>query len=413
VIRGWASLGIFAAACAASKRSTPPTPMQLLKINWQPVMKFLDSAVATGAAPGAVLAVTRDGHRFVYGTGQLSADDPERPGPTTIYDLASLTKVVGLTTAAMLAVQDGRLDLDAPVQGYLPAFAGTGKERVTVRMLLAHTSGLPAWRPLFREVGTRDEAFALADSTPLDAAPGTLEVYSDLGVIVLTQVIESIYHERLDSLLQSRIFQPLGLTSMRFLPPPDWRKRIAPTELDLWRGRVLRGEVHDENAALMDGVSGHAGLFGSAEDVLAFAEWMVEQWNEETGERRNEGTGERGNEGTVESGTEEIFPRSIIPSFHRSLIREFTRRQTFVPGSSRALGWDTPSLGGSAGSRLSPSSFGHTGFTGTSLWIDPERRLAIAVLGNRVNPTRENPRWAPVRAGIADLVMTTLFEDAR
>jgi CubicO group peptidase (beta-lactamase class C family) len=371
--------------------------MQLLTINWQPVMTFLDSAVAAGAAPGAVLAVTWDGHRFVYGTGQVGADVPERPGATTIYDLASLTKVVGLTTAAMLAVQDGRLDLDAPVQRYLPAFAGTGKERVTVRMLFAHASGLPAWRPFFREVGTREAAFALADSTALDAVPGTLEVYSDLGVIVLTQVIESIYHQRLDSLLRERFFQPLGLTSMRFLPPPDWRERIAPTELDPWRGRVLRGEVHDENAALMDGVSGHAGLFGSAEDVLGFAEWMIEGWYG----------------GTAVRGTDSHSGLTAVPPFRRSVVQDFTRRQNLVPGSTRALGWDTPTPGGSAGSRLSPSSFGHTGFTGTSLWIDPQRRVAIAVLSNRVNPTRENPRWAPVRAGIADLVMTTLFEDAR
>jgi CubicO group peptidase (beta-lactamase class C family) len=136
--------------------------------------------------------------------------------------------------------------------------------------------------------------------------------------------------------------------------------------------------VQDENAALMDGVSGHAGLFASAEDLLTFAEWMLRMW-----------------------------------AIHQSILREFTRRQNLVPGSSRALGWDTPSPGGSSGSRLSPRSFGHTGFTGTSLWIDPEHHLAIILLSNRVNPTRDNPRWAPLRGKIADLVMTTLFEDAQ
>jgi CubicO group peptidase (beta-lactamase class C family) len=355
--------------------------MPLLKTNWQPVMGFLDSAVAAGAAPGAVLAVSHDGARFTYGAGRLGQDEPNRPDGTTIYDLASLTKVVGLTTAAMLAVEDQRLDLDAPVQRYVPAFAGPGKDSVTIRMLLTHGSGLPAWRPLFREVSTRAEAFALADSTPLDSAPGTAEVYSDLGAIVLTQAIETVYHERLDSLLEQRIFQPLGLTHLRYLPPPSWRDQIAPTELDPWRGRVLRGEVHDENAALMDGVSGHAGLFGSAEDLLTFAEWLLEQ-----ADGRTDGP---------------------------AVFREFTRRQNLVPGSSRALGWDTPSEGSSAGRLLSPTSFGHTGFTGTSLWIDPVHHLAIVLLSNRVNPTRDNPRWAPVRAEIADLVMTTLFEDAQ
>jgi CubicO group peptidase (beta-lactamase class C family) len=338
-------------------------------------MGLLDSAVAAAAAPGAVLAVTHEGNRFIYGTGRLGQDEGERPGATTIYDLASLTKVIGLTTAAMLAVDDGKLELDAPVQRYVPPFDGSGKERITLRMLLAQVSGLPAWRPLFREVATRDAAFALAAATPLDSAAGSSEVYSDLGAIVLTQVIEAIYRERLDSLLNRRVFRPLGMTSTGYLPPPSWRERIAPTELDPWRGRVLRGEVHDENAAIMDGVSGHAGLFGSAEDLLTFAEWMIDGWH------------------------------------GGSAVREFTKRQNLVPGSSRALGWDTPTEGGSAGTRLSRSSFGHTGFTGTSLWIDPERKLAIVLLSNRVNPTRNNSRWTPVRGAIADLVMATLFQD--
>jgi CubicO group peptidase (beta-lactamase class C family) len=393
VTRGWASLAIGAAACAPGNPSTPPTPVPTLTTNWQPAMQFLDSAVAAGAAPGAVLAVTHNGDRFVYGTGRVDQDDATRPGATTIYDLASLTKVVGLTTAAMLAVDEGRLDLDAPVQRYVPGFAGADKERVTARMLLAHASGLPAWRPLFREVATRAEAFALADSTPLDSVPGTADVYSDLGAIVLTQALEAVYHERLDTLLEQRLFRPLGMISTRYLPPESWRDRIAATELDPWRGRVLRGEVHDENAALMDGVSGHAGLFGSAEDLLSFAEWVLEQADGRTG-------------GRITQSDQPSDRPSVRPS-----IREFTRRQNIIPGSSRALGWDTPSVGSSAGTLLSPTSFGHTGFTGTSLWIDPAHHLAIVLLSNRVNPTRDNPRWAPVRARIADLVMTTLFED--
>jgi beta-N-acetylhexosaminidase len=374
--------------------------MPLLMTNWQPVMAFIDSAVAAGAAPGAVVAVTYEGTRFVHGTGRLGQDDATPPGGGTIYDLASLTKVVSLTTAAMLAVSDGKLDLDAPVQRYVPSFAGPGKERVTVRMLLTHASGLPAWRPLFREVTTRQEAVALADSTPLVSAPGTAEVYSDLGAIVLTQAIEALYHQRLDSLLEQRLFQPLGMTSTRYLPPASWRDRIAPTELDPWRGRVLRGEVHDENAALMDGVSGHAGLFGSAEDLLTFAEWMLEQADGRTG-------------GRAVSRSVSHAETTNRPTIQPSIIREFTQRQNIVPCSSRALGWDTPTPGGSAGTMLSPSSFGHTGFTGTSLWIDPEHRVAIVLLSNRVNPTRDNSRWTPVRGAIADLVMTTLFQDAR
>jgi CubicO group peptidase (beta-lactamase class C family) len=383
-----------------------------LNPDWHPVMSLLDSAVSAGAAPGAVLAVTHDGRHFVYGTGQIGADEPEAPGPSTIYDLASLTKVVGLTPAAMLAVSEGKLDLEAPVQRYVPAFAGPEKERVTVRTLLAHVSGLPAWRPLFREVENRAEAFALVDTTPLESLPGTRDVYSDLGAIVLTQAIESVYHERIDSLLERRVFQPLGMTSTRFLPPLEWQERIAPTELDPGRGRVLRGEVHDENAAVMGGVSGHAGLFGSAEDLLVFADWVLEQADRRTGGQADRQTDRQAEYSHRALQPEQAGP-TARPSVRPSILREFTRRQDLVSGSSRALGWDTPSPGSSAGTLFSPSSFGHTGFTGTSLWVDPEHHLAIVLLSNRVNPTRDNPRWAPLRAKIADLVMTTLFEDAR
>ena len=235
-------------ACG-STAAPAPQPAVLNPNTMKVVTDFLDSAVAAGAAPGAVLAILKGRERFVHGTGQLGADQPGTPDGSTIYDLASVTKVVGLTTVVMLAVEEGKLQLDAPVQRYLPSFVGPGKDRVTVRMLLAHASGLPAWRPLFRETANRAEAFALADTTPLDSAPGTAEVYSDLGAIVLTQLIETIYRERLDSLLDKRVFRPLGMTSTRYLPDSTERDRIAPTELDPWRGRVLRGEVHDENAA--------------------------------------------------------------------------------------------------------------------------------------------------------------------
>jgi len=390
---------IVAVGCAPRTDPRIPSVMTVVKTNWSPVTTFLDSAVAAGATPGAVFAVTVAGQRYLYASGKLTGDEPAPAEPTTVYDLASLTKVVGLATAVMLAVDDGKLELDAPVQRYLPAFEGEGKERVTIRLLLAHGSGLPAWRPLFREAETREEAFALADTTALSSPPGTTDVYSDVGMIVLTQAVESVYHERLDSLLARRIFQPLGMTSVGFLPTAE-RARIAPTDLDPWRGRVLRGEVHDENAARLDGVSGHAGLFGSAPDLLTFAEWVLGQADGWTGGRADGWNG----------GT---FPPSLLPSFPPSLFHEFTRRQNIIPGSHHALGWDTPSPGSSAGAFLSATSFGHTGFTGTSLWIDPVHRLAIVLLSNRVNPTRDNPRWAPVRATIADLVMTTLFEDAR
>ena len=274
-----------------------------------------------------------------------------------------------------LLAEEGRLDLDAPASRYLPAFTGGGRDAVTLRQLLTHSSGLPPWRPLHLQSATREEALALVDTTALEATPGSRYAYSDLGAIVLTQVVERVTGIRLDALVQQRLIEPLALHETSFLPDTSGRFRIAPTEDDPWRGRILHGEVHDENASRLDGVSGHAGLFASARNLLVIGDWLIARWR-----------GEQGAEAERWS-------------------REFTRRQELPPGSSRALGWDTPSDRSSAGTRLGPASFGHTGFTGTSIWIDPERRLVIVLLSNRVHPTRQNPRWGPLRAVIADLVV--------
>jgi CubicO group peptidase (beta-lactamase class C family) len=354
------------------------------------VAALLDSVIASGAAPGAVLGVSLAGEHHYHGTGQLGTEDPTRPDSATVYDLASLTKVIGLTTAVMLEVQDGRLAVDTPVSRYVPAFAADSRQpergRVTLRHLLTHSSGLPAWRALYQETATRAEALALADSTTLVAAPGEKYTYSDLGAIVLTQAVERSSGHRIDTLLADRVFGPLAMGDTRYLPPASWHSRIAPTENDPWRGRVLRGEVHDENAARLDGVSGHAGLFSSARDLLRFADWLLA--------------------GTAE----DCRTASALPT--PSVLSEFTRRQDLPPGSTRALGWDTPSAtGSSAGTRLSARSIGHTGFTGTSIWIDPERCLAIVLLSNRVHPTRDNLRWGPVRGMVADQVVEALGDE--
>ena len=368
------------AACARGVEVAPaPTPATLGEAT-----RFLDSAVADGAAPGAVLAVSVRGRRFYHAAGRLGTDDATAPDSATVYDLASLTKVIGLTTAVMLAVDEGRLDVDARVDRYVPAFRGERKEEVTLRHLLTHSSGLPAWRALYKEAADRASAMALADTTALDTAPGTRMVYSDLGAIILTQAVERAFGARLDSLLATRVFGPLGMTSTRFLPPAEWLPRIAPTELDPWRGRVLHGEVHDENASRLGGVSGHAGLFSSAEDLLRFGEWLL-------------------------GGVGHDMPAGdAAPAAPKSL-RRFIRRQQLPPGTSRALGWDTPSEGSSAGRLVSAESFGHTGFTGTSIWIDPARDLVVVLLSNRVHPTRDNQRWGPVRRNVADRVVRGLF----
>jgi CubicO group peptidase (beta-lactamase class C family) len=227
-------------------------------------------------------------------------------------------------------------------------------------------------------------------ATSLDTVPGARVVYSDLGAITLTRVIEGAFGAPVDWLFEHRIARPLKLRATRFKPPTSWRSRIAPTERDPWRGRIIQGEVHDENAAFLGGVSGHAGLFGTAEDLLSFGEWLLAA-------RTDEGAGSRRKGLTVTPG----------------VVREFTRRQDLVAQSSRALGWDTPSTGSSAGNRLSPVSFGHTGFTGTSIWIDPSRRLVVVLLSNRVNPTRDNPRLAPLRSLVADRVVSALDQVPR
>ncbi|HKP30079.1 MAG TPA: serine hydrolase domain-containing protein [Gemmatimonadales bacterium] len=348
-------------------------------VDWRPLAHIVDSAIAAGAAPGGVVAVSVHGLRYIHAAGHLGIDDAASPDSKTLYDLASLTKVIGLTTGMMLAVSEGRIDLDAPVHRYVSQFSGPGKDAVTIRHLLTHSSGLPAHRRLWELATDRVGAIALVNSTPLDTAPGVRMLYSDLGAMVLTEALESAYGMRLDSLLAARIFGPLGMPSTQFLPPPSFLPRIAPTERDPWRGRILRGEVHDENAARLGGVSGHAGLFSDAEDLLRFGEWLL-------------GDGQAGGRAGGQAS----------PPISASVIREFLRRQELPPGSSRALGWDTPSENSSAGTRFSSQSFGHTGFTGTSIWMDPTRGVVLVLLTNRVHPTRDNNRHIALRKAVAD-----------
>jgi CubicO group peptidase (beta-lactamase class C family) len=231
-------------------------------------------------------------------------------------------------------------------------------------------------------------------------APGDTFVYSDLGAIVLTQAVERVAGMGLDRFLTQRVFGPLGMTATRYLPPAEWHHRIAPTEIDTaWRGRLLRGEVHDENAARLGGVSGHAGLFSNAPDLARFASWWLEML--------------AGGPDVIlspEGGASRTSRGSVRPTPAPALVREFTTRQGIPPGSTRALGWDTPSDSGysSAGSAMSRRAFGHTGFTGTSIWIDPERELFVILLTNRVNPTRANTRILRVRPRVADLAVAAM-----
>jgi len=356
---------------------------------FDPVFEYLRSQVDS-AFPGAVIVIGGANQNIVVSAvGHYGVDDARPVTAATVYDLASLTKVIGLTTAVMILVDSGKIDLEAPVQRYVPAFQGAGKERVTIRHLLTHSSGMPAWRPLYAETATREQALALVDTTPLLRQPGDTFVYSDLGAIVLTQAVEAITGQRVNDFLQARVFGPLEMESTRFLPPEDWRDHIAPTENDTtFRHRWLRGEVHDENAGRLGGVSGHAGLFSSGPDLARFAAWLLEL-------RR----------GALGAGWQ---PGVNAPAISAKTVRTFTTRQNIPAGSSRALGWDTPSENSSAGTKMGPNAFGHTGFTGTSIWFDPDRNLFIILLTNRVNPTRANTKILQVRRRVADLVNDAL-----
>jgi CubicO group peptidase (beta-lactamase class C family) len=353
----------------------------------------VDRAVLARAFPGGVLAlVRRGGPPRVKAFGRLSYDEAAAPAaPDTIYDLASLTKVVVTTTLAMMLVDEGRFDLDARVSGFFPAFRGGAKDQVTLRHLLTHSGGLAWWGPLYKELKGKAAYLERIASMELAYAPGSKAVYSDLGVILLGDVVERLAGAPLGELARARVLDPLGMRDTLYNPDASLVPRIAPTENDPWRGRVLRGEVHDENAAALGGIAPHAGLFGTAPDLARFAAMLL-------GEGRADGT------------------RLVS----RATLELFTERAG-VPAASRALGWDTPadesgrrsSVPGepgysSAGSLLSARSFGHTGFTGTSIWTDPERGLAVVLLTNRVHPTRENNKIRAVRSEVADAAVRAL-----
>jgi CubicO group peptidase (beta-lactamase class C family) len=339
--------------------------------------------ISEGGYPGAAVVVGRRGAAALQrGYGRLGWPttsafvDPE----ATIYDLASLTKVVGTTTAAMILFDEGRLDLDAPVSSYLPAFSGGAKDRVTVRHLLTHHSGLPAGKQLWRQALNRDEARRIVIGAELTCEPGKCFTYSDLGADVLGWVVESVAGQGLNDFLDARVFAPLGMQDTRFNPSPLLRDRVAPTEVSPPRGYPLRGEVHDENAFALGGVAGHAGLFSTAADLAVFAEMML-------------------NEGVYQG----------VRIVSDTAVALFTARAA----GTRALGWDTADGDGGSGAYLSERAYGHTGFTGTSMWIDPDRDMFVILLTNRVHAARaRRPAKviSDVRADLADAAALAVVE---
>jgi len=365
------------------------------------------AALPDSAAPGAALAIGRRG-RLVrlrgYGTLDWPGGAPglgdEAVTPTTIFDLASVTKVVGTTSAIMMLEEDGLISLDDRVIEHLPWWSGgdPAKERVTLRQLLLHRAGLPPFRRWFFELAGEEAYREAIAAEPLETEPGAGTVYSDIGVMTLGILVEEVSGLRLDRFLERRLFEPLGMRDTGFLPDPALLERVAPTEVDtLWRGMHVHGIVHDENADAIGGVAGHAGLFSTARDLAVFADMMLS------------GGAVPPCAPAYRSGVPCSEPRAdSVRVLRPGTIERYTDR--FDATSSRALGWDTPSGRSSAGDYLSAGSFGHTGYTGTSIWMDPELDLFVILLTNRVNPTRANTRHVPLRREVADLAAQAITD---
>jgi CubicO group peptidase (beta-lactamase class C family) len=335
-----------------------------------------DDVIGGRASPAAVVEVgARAGVRWQEAFGRLTyAGDAPVCTVETIFDLASLTKVICTTSLVMRLVARDELTLNTRVAEVLEVWRGADREAITIRHLLDHSSGLPGVVRFWERHAGRDAFLRALLELPLDRAPGAKSVYSDAGFLLLGFVIERIAGARLD-----QPFAPMeaSLGEIGFLPAPRLRPRIAPTEHDPWRGRVLVGEVHDENAAALGGVAAQAGLFGTVEAVGAFARLVLSTFDDAT----------------------------LLGA--PDLMRTFARRSA-VRDSSRALGWDTMRPTSSCGTRMSPTAIGHTGFTGTSLWIDWERDLYVVLLTNRVHPTRANERLVGLRPRIHDAIVDGL-----
>jgi CubicO group peptidase (beta-lactamase class C family) len=348
-------------------------------IDFAPAADVVQRGVEERAFPAAAVEVgTRGEVLWQQAFGKLD-DDPDS-APTqnsTIFDLASLTKVIATTSLVMRLVERGALGLHHPIRRWIPEWRGKDRDDVTLRSLLTHSSGLTAWLPFYRDHTGRQEFQHAICSLPLEYPPDTQAIYSDLGFMLLGFIVEDAggdsFRDQATQLLSTLTSSPL-----MFNPPAQLRRSIAPTEHDPWRGRRLVGEVHDENCWALGGAAGHAGLFGTAQAVGDFARVMLDALK--GSDPRLAGTG---------------------------TVHLFVKRSEAATGS-RALGWDTMLPTSSCGTKMSTSAFGHTGFTGTTLWIDPEREVYVVLLTNRVNPTRENTAIQQIRPALHDAVMSAL-----
>jgi serine-type D-Ala-D-Ala carboxypeptidase len=359
---------------------------------------ILHEAIAQRAFPAASIAIMHAGRlvalkavgHFMYENNPEGGDvdlgfNRANPAvtPATIFDLASLTKPVATTNMAAILYERGLLELEAPVLGVIPEFRADSRSDVdprrrdvTFRMLLSHSSGLPAYEKLFLKAHSRDDLLSAAFTTPLSTDPGTRAEYSDIGFIILGTALERLAGEPLNIFCQREIFGPLAMTSTTFNPPAEIRAQIPPTADDrTFRKKIMQGEVQDENAFTLGGVAGNAGLFSTAEDLSRFAHFMLT------------GGG---------------------PILRPETVALFTTRESSPEGTSRALGWDTPASPSQSGRYFGPRSYGHLGYTGTSLWIDSDRQLSITLLTNRTWPDCSNQAIKQVRPKFHDAIIEAL-----
>ena len=379
---------------------------------------ILREAIAQRAFPAASIAVSHEGKlvalksfgHFVYekdSGAPLLAGFARTGGfdvnASTLFDLASVTKAVATTTMAMILYERGMLELDTPIIAIIPEFSESTeapdprRREVTFRMLLAHSSGLPAYEKLFLKARTRDELLHAAFTTALTADPGTRAEYSDIGFIILGVALERIAQHSLASFCQREIFVPLAMAHTTFNPPAELRPQIPPTadERNAFRNRIIQGEVQDENTFVLGGVAGHAGLFSIAEDLARFAAWLC-------------GAGTPARELPPAKSPPSVSTPETGPILRPETVKLFTRRESAPTGTSRALGWDTPSSPSQSGKYFGPRSFGHLGYTGTSLWIDPDRQLSITLLTNRTWPDCSNQAIKQVRPAFHDAIIEAL-----
>ena len=339
------------------------------------------NAISEEAFPGAVILVWKDG-KVIYekAFGNFTYEKTSQKVTTnTIYDLASLSKVVATTTAAMICYDRKLFSLDDKVVKYIPEFGINGKENITIKNLLVHNSGLPAWKKFYDRNLTANQVLNEIFSLELDYKPSEKTVYSDLGIITLGKIIEKVTFKDLDVFCKNEIFIPLQMNLTFYNPDDSFKKLCAPTEIDnYWRMKTLQGEVHDETSTMLNGVAGHAGLFSTANDIAKLIAILM-------------------NKGTLND--KQFIRQSTVEFFIKK----------YSDASSRAIGWDTKSeTGSSAGDYFSKNSFGHTGFTGTSIWADPERNLFVVFLTNRVYPTRENGKLGKVRPELHNTIIKCL-----